>query len=104
MRVRPDKYYVILCERKNSSERIEVDETGSQELLYLVCDTFPERISPPKDENGKYKKGIPYTKISVIEFDKKNKKNKTLTSGMVYNLSPIQIKERLLKAIESRNN
>lgn len=100
MRVRPDKYYVILCERKNSSERIEVDDTDSQELIYLVCETLPERLSPPKDENGRYKKGIPHTKLSVIEFDKRNKRNKTLTSGLIYNLSPIQIKERILKAIK----
>lgn len=103
MRVRPDKYYVVLCERKESSERIEVDECDSQELIYLVCDTLQERLNAPKDENGKYKKGIPYTKLSVIEFDKRTKRNKTLTSGPVYNLSPIQVKERLAKAIKEKS-
>ncbi len=100
MRVRPDRYYAIICERKNSSERIEVDDTDAQKVVYLVCDILKDRFTPPKDENGKFKKGVPFTKLSVVEFDKKNKRNKTLTSGVIYNYSPIQVKERLLKAIK----
>lgn len=100
MRVRPNRFYKILCERKNVMEQIEIDDTTPDELVRLVLETFPQRTTPTKDENGKYKKNIPYTKLKIICFDKKLKQNWSITHGNIYNLSPAQVKERILKAIK----
>lgn len=101
MRVRPNMYYAILCESKDRVERIEIDDADSDQVVSFVLVTFQGRLNPPTDRNGQYKKNIPYTKIFVVEFDKKMKKNKTLTNGKIYNLSPTQVKERIVTALKS---
>lgn len=101
MRIRPDKYYVIHVQRGKEVLTVEVDETDSEEIVYLVCSTFPERLSPTKEMNGKYKKGLPYSMLSVTEYDKVKRQTHKLTSGRIYNLSPTQIKERLKKKLSS---
>ena len=100
MRIRPNRYYTILCEMKDSQERIEIDDAEAKDVVLLVSDTFEDRFKPTKDENGKYKKNIPYTKLKVICFDKKLKQNWSVTHGNIYNLSPSQVKERILKAMK----
>ena len=101
MRVRPNMYYAILCESKDRVERIEIDDADSDQVVSLVLVTFQGRFDPPTDRNGQYKKNIPYTKVFVVEFDKMMKKNKTLTNGKIYNLSPTQVKERIVTALKS---
>ena len=100
MRLRPDKFYVIRCQRKEDVQTIEIDDADSQEVVYTFCELFPERLTPTKDENGRFKKGLPYTKVSIVEYDKRTKQSHRLTHGNIYNLSPTQIKERLKKTIK----
>ena len=99
MRIRPNVYYAVICDRNGNIERVEIDSTDPKELLYLVCECLPERMNPPRGDDGKCKKGIPYTKLKVVEFNKATRTNRTLTYGHIYNLSPAQIIERITKNI-----
>jgi len=99
MRVRSEKYYVIRCQRKKDVKVIEIENDNSQDVVYFVCDLFKDRLKPAKDGNGSYKRDIPYSTLSVAEVDKRKKYVQQLTHGNIYNLSPTQVKERIINAI-----
>lgn len=101
MRLRSDKFYVIRCQRNGDVQTVDIDNSSSQEVVNMFCDLFKDRLEPSKDKNGKYKKGLPFTKIIILEHDKKKKQIKKLTHCNVYNLSPTQVKERIVSAIKS---
>lgn len=96
MRLRPDSYYLILCERKKCRERVEIDGGDQDEVIKRVLDTFHGRMKPGKDEAGNAKKNIPYTSITVMRIDKSGNTCRRIYHRRIYNLSPVQVRERII--------
>lgn len=80
---------------KGNKVRLELDETDSGELVDIIRSEFYDRLKPTNN-TGK----IPFTKIKVMGIDKGNQRIWNVTYGNIYNLSPTQVKERILKAIK----
>lgn len=102
MRIRPAKFYCIQCKRKNEIQTVEIDDTSSEDIVGMITGLFADRLAKNRRTDDGRRQSIPYTQISVTEFDKDLKRKREITHGPIYNLSPAQVKERILK-IASNN-
>lgn len=98
MRIRPEKFYIIKCRRKDDLNTIEIEDADSQSIAGMLWELFQYRISPSRDDSGRSKK-VPYTMISVMECNNRTRRNREITHCNVYNLSPAQVRERILDRI-----
>lgn len=98
MRIRPEKFYIIKCRRKDDLNTVEIEDADSQGIAGMLFELFQYRLSPSRDDSGKCKK-VPYTMLSVIECNNRTMRNREITHCNVYNLSPSQVKERILDKI-----
>ncbi len=83
---------------------MDIDETDVFELSGMFCKLFAGKMSPGRDGNGNVRKDIPFTKVRIVRYDKKDMRGCTVTHGNIYNLSPIQVKERVAKAIKNQTS
>lgn len=103
MRIRPDKYYSVICERKNHKERVDIEDGNPDEVIKLVLDTFRGKVKPGMDANGDIKTNIPFTRISIIQIDKSGGSRERLIQRRIYNLAPIQVRERIINSLKDNN-
>ena len=102
MKERANEYYVVRCKRKNETKSVRIDSESADSVVNLVVATFSGRLNPPKDADGRYKKGIPHTKISIEAADESQKRVRRLTHGCVYNYSPTQVVKTLRHRIQTQ--
>lgn len=91
MRIRNSTFYSIICSSKNCRLSLDVDADSSKEVVSVVEKAFKGRWQPPKDENGLYRKGQPYTHLKILCVDKSTDYCSTITHGNVYSLTPSQV-------------
>lgn len=98
MRIREPRFYVVRCQRNEEELTVEIEDTDSPGVDDMITRLFNGRMRPTRDENGKYKK-LPYTMVSVTEIDKVLKQMRKVSSRKIYNLSPAQVRTRILNNI-----
>ena len=99
MNVRPVIFYSIQCKRNGDIRQLDIDADSPEQVIDMVIKSFSNRFAPPKDKNGRYKKGIPFTSICVLKKDMEKKIVSRLTHGKVYNYSPLQVIRFIKQAV-----
>jgi hypothetical protein len=102
MRLRPTKFYSVHAKRNEQLLKVDLDADTPDEVVYAIQALFADRWEPPKDEKGRYKKGIPYTQVKIVCCNKDTHNTYTLTHGNVYNYSPTQVVERIIKSLTQK--
>lgn len=95
MRLRPTKFFSVHAKRNEQLLKVDLDADTPDEVVYAIQALFADRWEPPKDEKGRYKKGIPYTQVKIVCCNKDTHNSYTLTHGNVYNYSPTQVVEKI---------
>ena len=79
-------------------EEINIEADSDIEVVQFIVRLFSKRLNPPKDDDGKYKKGVPHTRIQIILCNQSN--SMVLTRGSIYNYSPSQVIDKIKEAMK----